>query len=222
MAGADSPVSASVEDYLKAIYALTRGRQDTASTSELADQLGLSAGSVSTMVKRLNASGLVAHVPYRGVHLTDEGERLALSVVRRHRLLEQFLYTSLDIPWDNVHRYADALEHAVSDELIDIIACKLGDPTNDPHGDPIPTRELLIDDDDTRSLADLHPGEHATIVRVSDSDPAMLRYLADQGIAIGDALQLLDRKPFEGPCEIRIGPRTHSLGLALARTIQVR
>lgn len=222
MAGADSPVSASVEDYLKAIYALTRGGRDTASTTELADRLGLSAGSVSTMVKRLDGSGLVAHVPYRGVQLTDEGERLALGVVRRHRLLELFLFTSLDIPWDDVHRYADTLEHAVSDELIDIIARKLGDPTSDPHGDPIPTRELLIEDGETRSLAELQPGEHATVVRVSDSDPAMLRYLADQGIAIGDALQLLDRKPFEGPCEIRIGPRTHSLGLAIARTIQVR
>ena len=217
----DEPAfSASVEDYAKAIYSLTRGR-GPAATSDLAERLGLTAGSVSAMVKRLDAAGLVEHVPYHGVRLTDEGERLALSVIRRHRLLETFLTTSLDIAWDDVHRFADALEHAASDELIEIIAAKLGDPVVDPHGDPIPTRDLVIDDRRTQSIADLAAGERATVVRVSDSDPEMLRYLADQGIAIGDEVEMVGRQPFDGPCEIRIGADTHLLGQPLARAIRV-
>ncbi len=218
----ETPYSASVEDYLKTIYSLTRGDLGAASTSELADKLGISAGSVSTMVKRLAASGLLEHEPYRGVRLTEAGERQALSVIRRHRLLELFLATSLDIPWDDVHRYADSLEHAVSDELIDIIASKLGDPTTDPHGDPIPTRELDIDDRATRSLAELEAGERATLVRVSDSDPEKLRWLAAEGISIGDELEMLGRLPFDGPCEVRIGKHEHALGLGLANAIRVR
>lgn len=213
--------SASVEDYLKAIYSLTSGTGKAASTSDLADRLALSPGSVSTMVKRMDASGLVTHVPYRGVELTEKGKRLALGVIRRHRLLELFLSRTLDIPWDDVHRFADTLEHAVSDELVDIIARKLGDPVADPHGDPIPNRELRIDAPATRRLADLEPGETATFLRVSDSDPEMLRYLSEEGIAIGDDLELVARRPFDGPCEVRIGGRIHSLGLGLARAIRV-
>lgn len=218
----ENPHSASVEDYVKTIYSLSRGGAGAATTSDLAERLGISAGSVSTMVKRLDAAGIVEHERYRGVRLTPEGERLALSVIRRHRLLELFLAQSLDIPWDDVHRYADSLEHAVTDELIDIIARKLGDPATDPHGDPIPTRELDIDNRATRSLAELEPGERATLVRVSDSDPEKLRWLAAEGIAIGDQLEMLDRLPFDGPCEVRIGKREHALGLGLANAIRVR
>jgi DtxR family Mn-dependent transcriptional regulator len=143
-------------------------------------------------------------------------------VIRRHRLLELFLAQSLDIPWDDVHRHADALEHVVSDDLIEIIAEKLGDPTSDPHGDPIPSRDLVIDDPASLRLSELEPGVRARLVRVSDSDPAMLRYLAERGIAIGDEVEMIGRQPFEGPCEIRIGDRTHLLGLALARAMHVR
>jgi len=217
----DSGHSATVEDYLKAIYSLTSGEQKTAATSDLARRLGLSAGSVSTMIKRMDASGLVTHTPYRGVELTGTGERLALGVIRRHRLLELFLSSSLDIPWDDVHRFADALEHAASDELIEIISRRLGDPVSDPHGDPIPTRELEISAPDTRSLTVLEPGVRGTLVRVSDSDPAKLRYLAERGITIGDEVEMVARRPFEGPCEVRIGGREHSLGLALARVIRI-
>ncbi|MCO5315674.1 MAG: metal-dependent transcriptional regulator [Solirubrobacterales bacterium] len=213
--------SASVEDYLKAIYSLTTRERTSASTSDLAQLLGLSAGSVSTMLGRMDGSGLVEHTPYRGVELTEKGQRLALGVIRRHRLLESFLATSLDIPWDDVHRFADALEHSVSEELIDIIARKLGDPVADPHGDPIPTRDLEIVSPETRSLADLTPGEEGELMRVSDSDPAMLRYLAECGISIGDRVEMVARQPFEGPCDVRIGGRDHSLGLALARAIRI-
>ncbi len=214
-------LSTPVEDYLKAIYSAIQADTDTASTSELARRLALTTGSVSTMVRRLDDAGLVEHVPYHGVRLTSEGTRAALSVIRRHRLLELFLATTLDIPWEDLHGYAEALEHAASDELIEIIASKLGDPPTDPHGDPIPSRELNIDARATQSLATLEPGQHATLARVSDSDPAMLLYLTDHDIAIGARLQMIDRQPFEGPCEIRIGPRTHALGLKLARAMRV-
>ncbi len=212
--------SGPMEDYVKAIFSLT-AEHEPASTSDLAHRLGVTAGSVSTMIKRMDAAGLVEHVPYRGVHLSPEGRQLALGVIRRHRLLELFLATTLDIPWEDVDRYADALEHAASDELIDRIAEKLGDPAADPHGDPIPSRDLELHERRTQRLADLDPGDRATIVRVSDSDPEMLRYLTAQGIAIGDRLQLIRRQPFDGPVEIRIGQRTHSLGLTLVRAIHV-
>lgn len=211
-----------VEDYVKAIYALTRDPGLSASTTDLALRLSLSAGSVSTMISRLDSSGLVDHVPYQGVRLTDEGERLALGVIRRHRLLEAFLVSSLDIPWDEVHGYAEDLEHAVSEELIEIIADRLGDPVSDPHGDPIPTRDLSIDELATESLDALEPGERATLVQVSDADPAMLRYLTEHGIGIGDQLEMLSRQPFDGPCEILIGTKHHTLGLTLAKAIRVQ
>jgi DtxR family Mn-dependent transcriptional regulator len=210
-----------VEDYLKVIYALTSEGERTASTSQIADRLGITAGSVSTMLKRMDSSGLAEHVPYRGVRLTEAGRHLALGVIRRHRLIELFLATSLDIPWEDVHRYADALEHAASEDLIDRIAAKLGDPTADPHGDPIPNRELELDERPAPSLADLEVGQDAIIVRVSDSDPAMLRYLTEHQIGIGDRVELLSRQPFDGPCELTIGARHHSLGMTLARAIHV-
>lgn len=213
--------SAPVEDYLKVIYTLTSEGEQTASTSQIADRLGITAGSVSTMLKRMDSSGLAEHVPYRGVRLTPAGRHLALGVIRRHRLIELFLTTSLDIPWEDVHRYADALEHAASEDLIDLIAAKLGDPVADPHGAPIPNRALEVDERPSPSLADLEVGQDAIIVRVSDSEPAMLRYLTEQQIGIGDRLRLLGRQPFEGPCEISISDRHHSLGVALARAIHV-
>jgi DtxR family Mn-dependent transcriptional regulator len=156
------------------------------------------------------------------VRLTPAGRRLALSVIRRHRLIELFLATSLDIPWEDVHRYADALEHAASDELIEQIAAKLGDPVADPHGDPIPTRALEVDERRQPSLADLQPLEHAVIVRVSDSDPAMLRYLTEHQIGIGDPVELVARQPFDGPCEVIIGATRQNLGMKLAQAIHVQ
>jgi DtxR family Mn-dependent transcriptional regulator len=214
--------SASVEDYVKAIYSLTREQGSTASTSALADRLQITTGSVSTMIKRMAGGGLVEHAPYHGVRLTEEGHQLALRVIRRHRLLELFLSQSLDIRWEDVHRFADALEHAASDELIELIAAKLGDPTADPHGDPIPTRDLQIDEGTNRRLSELRPGEHGAIVRVSDADPEMLRYLGDCEIAIGDRVEMIGRQPFGGPYDVRIGLRTHALGADLVRAIRVQ
>lgn len=216
------PVSAPVEDYVKAIYALTLEPDQTASTSQIAERLGITAGSVSTMVKRMDASGLAEHVPYRGVRLTAAGRQLALGVIRRHRLLELFLATSLDIPWEDVHRFADALEHAASDELIELIAAKLGDPVADPHGDPIPNRLLEVDDRAQPTIADLNPGERGRVVRVSDAEPQMLRYLTEQGIGIGAEVELVERQPFDGPCRVRLRDAAdRSLGVRLAQAIRV-
>ena len=216
------PVSAPVEDYVKAIYALTLEPDQVATTSQIAERLGITAGSVSTMVKRMDMSGLAEHVPYRGVRLTPTGRTLALAVIRRHRLLELFLATSLDIPWEDVHRFADALEHAASDELIELIATKLGDPVADPHGDPIPNRLLEVDDHAQPTLAELEPGEHARVVRVSDAEPQMLRYLTEQGIGIGAELELVERQPFDGPCLVRLPDKVErNLGIRLAQAIHV-
>ncbi len=218
---AASPISAPVEDYVKVIYSLTLEPEQAASTSQIAERLGITAGSVSTMIKRMDAAGLAQHIPYRGVRLTASGRQLALGVIRRHRLLELFLATSLDIPWEDVHGYAEALEHAASNELIELIAAKLGDPVADPHGDPIPSRSLEVDDHMQPTLAELQPGDEAVIVRVSDSQPAMLRYLTEQGIGIGDRVLLIEHQPFGGPTQVRIGEQTRSLGTALAQAIHV-
>lgn len=221
MPAATSLPSASVEDYLKAIYSLGKNG-DRVATTELAERLGFAASSASAMIGRLAESGLVDHVRYSGVRLTPEGEREALRVIRRHRLLEAFLVSSLDIAWDQVHVYAEQLEHAASDELIDVIAAKLGDPTVDPHGDPIPTRELAIEEGGGETLAELEPGARATLARVSDSDPEMLRYLNERRIGIGDKLEMMGRDPFDGPYRVRIGSHHHHLGPAVARAIEVR
>ena len=164
------------------------------------------------MVKRLESLGLVSREPYHGVQLTPAGERVALEVLRHHRLLELYLAEALGMPWDRVHEEAEKLEHAISPELSELIAAKLGNPTHDPHGDPIPTRDGEIDESPTRALADLRPGERGVFSRVSDSNPDMLRYLSERGIAPGDEVELAGREPFGGPLTVRANGREHALG----------
>jgi DtxR family Mn-dependent transcriptional regulator len=214
--------SEAIENYAKAIYALQhRGEGEPVGTNDLADRLEVTPASASGMIKKLADLGLVAHVPYRGVQLTEEGERLALEVLRHHRLLELYLAEQLDVPWDRVHDEAETLEHVISEDLEERIAAKLGNPTHDPHGDPIPDAQLQIDESATRSLADLQPGDRGRFVRVSDSDPAMLRYLSDRGVCLGDRLEVLDRQPFEGPLTVRFGDTLQVLGGALAAAMRV-
>ncbi|MGH2883820.1 MAG: metal-dependent transcriptional regulator, partial [Solirubrobacteraceae bacterium] len=181
--------SPAVEDYAKAIYALERREGEAVSTNALADRLGVTAASASGMVKRLGELGLVEHQPYRGVSLTEDGRRIALEVMRHHRLLELYLVETLGVPWDRVHQEAEVLEHVLSEELEEVIAAKLGDPTHDPHGDPIPTRELTIEEGTTQSLQNLELGTRGKFARVSDSDPEMLRFLAERGISPGEELE---------------------------------
>ena len=213
--------SEAVQDYAKAIYSLEARLGDSVPTSALAARIGVSAASASAMVRRLAEQGLVAHVPYRGVELTDRGREVALEVLRHHRLLELYLATYLDVPWDRVHQEAETLEHVISEDLEARIAAKLHNPTRDPHGDPIPSRELAIDDPLTQSLDSLDPGAAGRFVRVSDSDPEMLRYLEERGIGIGDRLEVVDRQPFDGPITVRFGRAEHVLGGALARAMRV-
>jgi DtxR family Mn-dependent transcriptional regulator len=216
-----SEITSAVEDYAKAIYALERRHGDSVSTNALADRLGVTAASASGMVKRLGELGLVEHRPYRGVSLTDDGRRVALEVMRHHRLLELYLVQSLGVPWDRVHAEAEVLEHVLSEELEELIAAKLGDPTHDPHGDPIPSRELTIDERETESLQSLDAGAAGVFARISDSDPDMLRFLAERGIAPGDEFEVIDKQPFDGPLFVRFGDDVHVLGGALARAMRV-
>jgi DtxR family transcriptional regulator, Mn-dependent transcriptional regulator len=213
--------SEAIEDYAKAIYALGRRGDGTVSTNALAERLEVTPASVSAMVKKLAERGLAEHVPYRGVALTAEGERVALEVLRHHRLLELYLAEQLGVPWDRVHAEAEALEHVLSEYLEARIAAKLGDPTHDPHGDPIPDARLNIDEGDTQSLAALGAGAHGRFVRISDSDPEMLRYLDERGVQLGDELEVVDRQPFDGPLTVRFGDRLHTLGGRLAGAMRV-
>ena len=219
-------VSSAVEDYAKAIYALQNRSESVSgrtsvSTNALAERLGVTAASASGMVKRLGELGLVEHEPYRGVTLTEEGRRVALEVMRHHRLLELFLVQSLGVPWDRVHAEAEVLEHVLSEELEELIAAKLGDPTHDPHGDPIPTRDLTIAETPTHPLQSLETGASGTFTRVSDSDPDMLRFLAERGIAPGDSFEVIDKQPFDGPLFVRFGDQVHVLGGSLAKAMRV-
>lgn len=214
-------VSSAIEDYAKAIYALQTRDCSPVSTSAIAERLGVTPASASGMVKRLGELGLVNHERYRGVMLTDQGRRVALEVMRHHRLLELYLFESLGVPWDRVHAEAEVLEHVLSEDLEELIAAKLGNPTHDPHGDPIPTRDLEIEETPTRSLQSVEAGTSGTFTRVSDSDPDMLRFLAQRGIAPGDRFEVVEKQPFGGPLFVRFGDREHVLGGALAQAMRV-
>jgi DtxR family Mn-dependent transcriptional regulator len=203
------------------VYALEVRRGAPVSTTDLAERLGVTSGSVSAMLRKLSEVGLLEHEPYHGVRLTDDGRRVALEVLRHHRLLELFLAQELGMPWDQVHAEAEVLEHVLSEDLERLIAARLGDPVVDPHGDPIPTAAFEIDERPTRSLDELSTGDTGRFVRVSDSDPEMLRYLAEQGIALGDRLEVTGRQPFGGPVFVRVGQREQALGGELARAIRI-
>jgi DtxR family transcriptional regulator, Mn-dependent transcriptional regulator len=210
-----------LEDYAKAIYSLQR-RGNPVSTSLLADRLSVSAGAVTAMLKRLDGEGLIDYEPYHGARLTAAGERLALEVIRHHRLLEAYLVEVLGMPWDQVHAEAEVLEHYISEELETLIAAALGDPGHDPHGDPIPDADLQIAEDRSVPLAGLRAGAAAEFVRVSDSDSGMLRYLAERGITPGERLEVVEREPYGGPVMVRVGEAVHPLGTELVAAMRVR
>lgn len=213
-------VSSAVEDYAKAIYSLQQLRAEV-TTNAIAERLGVSAASASGMIKKLGGMGLVKHEPYKGVRLTRQGSQIALEVIRHHRLLELYLSESLGVSWDRVHDEAEVLEHVLSEELEELIAAKLGNPTHDPHGDPIPTSELKIDEQKAVSLQSLEPGDKGVFVRVSDSDSEMLRYLDKRGISLGDSFEIVEKEPFDGPLYVRFGETVHALGGALTRAMRV-
>jgi len=221
MAVKEAVRSPAVEDYSKAIFALESRGDEPVSTNALAERLGITPGSVSAMLNKLDELGLTTHVPYRGVRLTADGRRLALEVIRHHRLLESFLADALGMPWDRVHAEAEVLEHVLSEDLEALIAAKLGHPTVDPHGDPIPTADLEFEERSTHSMESLQVGEEGVFVRVSDSDPEMLRYLAGRGISPGDRFAVRERQPFGGPLFVLFGEREHAIGGELAGAMRV-
>jgi DtxR family Mn-dependent transcriptional regulator len=213
-------VTAPVEDYLKVIYEIER-RSEAAATNDIAQRLAIAPASVSGMVRRLADQGLLEHEPYRGVRLTDMGRRLALRTLRRHRVIEAYLTLALGYPWDMVHDEADRLEHAASDALIDRLAAAIGEPETDRQGAPIPTREGKIDERTLFSILDLAPGERGRVVRVSDDDAAMLRYLGELGLTIGAEVTVQSREPYGGPIALRVGHVQRQIGPALAAAVLV-
>jgi len=211
----------SVEDYLKAIYELELGGSP-AQTSAIASALEVAPPSVSGMVKRLSEAGLLEHVPYRGVQLTEDGRRTALKMVRRHRVVETYLTTKLGYDWDSVHEEAERLEHAVSDGLIERMAMALNNPSYDPHGAPIPTKEGVIETPDYISLADVPVGGIAQLRMVSDKDAERLRFIASLGLRPGVSFEVIARQPFRGPTTIELaGPtvREQVIGHELAESL---
>lgn len=216
----DESLTGPVEDYLKAIYAIGRGSVSVA-TNDIAQRLNLTPASVSGMVRRLAEQGLVSYERYKGVTLTESGRRAALRTLRRHRVIEAYLSGALDYPWDRVHDEAERLEHAASDELVDRMASAIGEPVVDPHGAPIPSREGFMDETEYFSLAELGAGYGAKVVRVSDDDPEMLRYLGELEIVPGAEVVVISKAPYDGPIALRISGELLSIGPALAAQVLV-
>ncbi|MFB3072608.1 MAG: metal-dependent transcriptional regulator [bacterium] len=213
-------LSEKMRDYLKAIHSLRVGEERVA-VSVVADHLGVAVASVSNMVKRLAELDLVRHTPYKGIDLTEAGEQEALRLIRAHRLIELFLTEVVGLQWDEVHDEAERLEHAVSDRLVERIAELLGHPTVDPHGDPIPTEEGLVDEEALPDLTELEVGQRAEIRRVTAQDPAMLQYLSSVGLTPDKTITVMDKGPFEGPLTLLIDGTQRVIGWKVAQEVQV-
>ena len=212
-------ITQAIEDYLKTIYLLGQGGE--VATSAIALKLKVSPPSVTGMVKKLAEMKLLRYTRYQGVELTPAGEKIALEVVRHHRLLELYLQEALGYPWDKVHEEAEKLEHVISEEFEDRIAEALGWPETDPHGHPIPTKDGVLPAVAVRQLLAVETGQSATVRQVSDGDPGMLRYLASLGFFPGATVQVLEKAPFEGPLRVRVGEAEHAVGRELARHVLV-
>ncbi len=211
-----------VQDYLKVIYKLQQQDRPVPITA-IAERLGLSSAAVSKMLKHLAKLQLIEHNRYQGVELTDAGERIALEVIRHHRLLELYLVEALGVPWDRVDAEADLLEHVLSEDVEERIAAALGNPTRDPHGDPIPSLDLSVENGARLSLADVPTGAHARVLRVPDRDPRLLRYLGEIGLVPETVVTVVRREPMDGPIHIQLGElRTTSvIGRDIAESISV-
>jgi DtxR family Mn-dependent transcriptional regulator len=213
-------LSVAIQDYLKEIYKIqTSGERAT--TTAIARRMGVAPSSVTSMLKKLAALGLVEHAPYRGVELSEAGSKIALEVIRHHRLLEQYLAETLGLGIDAVHAEADRLEHVISEELEARIDEQLGYPTHDPHGDPIPDAGLNVDRTSLRSLAALVPGEQATVRRIPDGDAELLRYLAELTLVPGRRVTMRRSEPFGGPVTVDVDGSEHAISRELAGQIGV-
>jgi DtxR family Mn-dependent transcriptional regulator len=213
-------LSPAVEDYLKAIYRLHAESGGPVTTNALGDWLGVTASSASGMLRKLDDLRLIVYEPYHGVRLSEAGQQAALAVVRRHRLLEALLAQMLGLSWDKVHDEAEVLEHALSPELCDVIAARLGDPRTDPHGDPIPARDGRVIETPSQNLDSLRPGQRGRVTRVSDRDPEILRLLMRRDIALGDVLEVRSVRP-GGAVTVAARSGVHQLAARVTAAIRV-
>jgi DtxR family Mn-dependent transcriptional regulator len=219
----ETPITPAMQDYLKAVYRLSH--RGPVTTQRLADDLGVAAPSATNMAKRLHEMGLLTHEPYHGVTLTPEGQQAALDVIRRHRLLETYLAEAVGLGWDEVHDEAERLEHHLSERLEARLDSLLGFPATDPHGDPIPREGANLVPEPT--LLQTPAGKEGTVSRVSDRDPAQLRYLRTLGIVPGARVAVIEHLPFEGPVRIRVlagsdePGQEHVLGRVLAESVRL-
>ena len=215
--------SLTVENYVKMIYLLSADRPgaEAVATGELAQALDVSPGTVTGMLKTLSQADLSIYTPYEGARLTPSGQRLALSVLRRHRLVELFLAQTLSMPWDEVHEEAENIEHAVSERLVDRIDVFLGRPAVDPHGDPIPRADGSLSEPGGQPLASLDRGARFRLIRVVDQDPSFLRYLTECGLDLGTEGTLEENRPEAGAVTLRVGERSVALGTAAAGKVLV-
>lgn len=208
-------LGAAVQDYLKNIYKLSR-REERVTPSLVAERLGVSPAAVSKMLKRLAELKMVEQGQGREITLTSAGEKVALEIIRHHRLLELYLMEALGYTWDQVDSEAEKLEHHISEEFEDRIDRLLGFPTHDPHGDPIPTKDGRIEEAPNQALSRLEPGSEAVIRRVSDGDPAMLRYMGDLGLYPETSVEMLHHEPYGGPLRVRVSGQERAIGRELA------
>jgi DtxR family Mn-dependent transcriptional regulator len=213
-------LSEAIEDFLKAVYLLQQ-EQDRVQTSALAEALNITAPSTTEMAKKLAKANLVVHEPYRGIRLTPAGERVALEIVRNHRLLELFLVRTLGYSWDEVHEEAERLEHAVSDRLIQRIAEYLGNPRYDPHGDPIPGPSGELARRELTPLSEWPLGKKGVVARLRDQAPEMLRYLAENGLVIGAQVEVVKADPFDGPITLLVDESRQVIGANVAHYVLV-
>jgi DtxR family transcriptional regulator, Mn-dependent transcriptional regulator len=213
--------SLTVENYVKTIFQVCLSGQGQAATGQLAQALGVSPGTVTSMLKTLSESDLVTYTPYEGVRLTEAGDALALRIVRRHRLIELFLVRTLDLTWDEVHEEAENMEHAVSDRLIDRIDAFLGHPKADPHGDPIPRSDGSFEMPDSRSLADCNVGDEFLLARVIDQSPEFLRFLSSSGLPLGAEGSVVANGAEAGIVTVTVNGHQTTLGRAAADKIRV-
>lgn len=212
-------LSQAVEDYLKTIYKLQD--EGSVSTTDIARSLEVSSASVTNMVKRLAEMKMVAYQSYKGVRLTEAGEKIALEIIRHHRLLETYLKEVLGYSWEQMHTEAEQLEHHISEEFEDKIDELLGFPTHDPHGHPIPSRDLQIVEAATIPLAQAEPGQTVHIHHVSDGDSDLLHYLEDLGLLPQASVEIVEKAPFNGPLTLRIGDEDHIVGHEVASNVFV-
>lgn len=211
-------LSQAIEDYLKAIYTLET-EENGASTTKIADALDVSSASATNMVKRLSKMGLVNYQSYKGARLTDSGKKIALEIIRHHRLLELYLLEVMGYSWDEVHDEAEKLEHHISERFEDTIAQLLDDPTHDPHGDPIPTKDGIMPKMEAQPLVEAEVDQEYMVSRVKDQDPELLRYLEKIGLLPGIKIEVKEKAPFQGPITMLVEGDKQVIGNDVASSI---